>query len=117
MRFIAVLGVLFVLASCSDSDMFDLEYNCVIDEINQSKLVLSLEADLSMIKVTDYSSFYFYPYYESPDDIYFKSYPPEYLNSEYETMGIVFNKSQESITVRETSLSQEWFDVGCKRIK
>ena len=116
MRLIALLGVLFVLASCSDSDMKDLKFSCFAKNLEFPNFTLSLDADLSMIKVTDYRSFYFYPYYESPDDIYFKSYPPEYLNSEYETMGIVFNKSQESITVRETSLSQEWFDVGCKRI-
>ena len=118
MRFIAVVGVLLVLASCSDSDIKDLKFSCFAKNLESPNFTLSLDANLSMIKLTNYRSYYFYPYYESPDDIYFMSYPPEYLNSDFEDIEIVFNKSQSSMTVRESSIARPDIEFsGCEQIK
>ena len=117
MRLTALLGVLLTLASCSDLDMKDLEFSCFAKNLEFPNFIVSLGADLSMIKLTNYRSYYFYPYYESPDDIYFMSYPPEYLNSDLEDIQIIFNKTKSSITVRETTIERADIEFsGCERI-
>tara|TARA_Y100001968_G_C18842980_1_gene474430 strand:- start:153 stop:509 length:357 start_codon:yes stop_codon:yes gene_type:complete len=118
MRFIAVLGVLFVLASCSDSDIEDLEFSCVANKLSPPNFILFLKVDMSMIKLTNTRTYFFYPYFESPDDIYFLSYPPEYLNSDFEDIEIIFNKEKSSMKVRENTIFRERIEFsGCEQIK
>ena len=124
MRLIAVLGVLFVLASCSDSDIEDLEFSCFA-KFSPPNFILSLDKDMNSIKMTlganqrtSYkTSYFFYPYYETSEDIYFFSDPPKYMR-EFDDIEIIFNKAKSSITVRETTIERPDIEFsGCEQIK
>ena len=114
---LALLGVLFVLSSCSDSDMEGLEFSCVANKLSPPNFILFLKTDLSMIKLTSDRTYFFYPYFENPNDIFFMSYPPEYLNSDFEEIEIRLNKEKLSIEVRENTIFRDSIEfIDCKQI-
>ena len=122
MKYLIAIGLLLSIAGCSDSDMDDLEFSCFA-KFNPPNFILSLNADMSSIKMTlgpiqrtSYkTSYFFYPYYETSEDIYFFSDPPNYMK-EFDDIEIIFNKEKSSIRVRETTKRPDIEFSGCERI-